>query len=123
VVTGLAYLSDQHVAAASAEHRAALVGGAEALVAMNNAYGPSDTMFALGILLFSLVMLKGVFRRSVAYLGVATFAAAAIGAALKPFVGAAYLWWWALFTAWLVAVALKLYVLGWRDSEDTPASM
>jgi len=111
VVTGLAYLSDQFVAAVSPERRAALVGGAEALAAMNNAYGPSDTMIALGVLLYSLVMLKGVFRRSVAYLGMAVFVAAVIGAALKPVVGAAYLWWWALFVPWIIAVAIKLHTL------------
>lgn len=115
VVTGLVYLSDQYVLTTSVAHRAALVGGAEALVAMNNAYGPSDTMFALGILLYSLLMLKGVFHRYVAYLGVATFVAAVIGAALKPLVGAAYLWWWALFLLWYAGVMIKLYRLGWRE--------
>lgn len=111
MVTGLVYLSDQYVLAATTERRAALAGGAEALVAMNNAYGPSDTMIALGVLLFSLVMFRGLFPRWVAYLGIAVFVAAVVGAALKPVLGAAYLWWWALFVPWIIAVAVKLHRL------------
>lgn len=92
LVTGLVYLSDQYVLAATAERRAALAGGAEALVAMNNAYGPSDTMTALGVLLFSPVMFRGLFPRWVAYPGIAVFVAAVAGAARKPVLGAACPW-------------------------------
>lgn len=118
VVTGLVYLSDQYAAAASAAQRDALVGGAEALVAMNNAYGPSDTMVAVGVLLYSLVMLKGRFHKAVAYFGVATFVAAVVGALLKPVIGAAYLWWWVFFVVRFAAVMVKRYSLGWRADKQ-----
>ncbi len=112
VVNGLVYLSDQYAAAASAERRSALATAAEALVAQNNALGPSETVLAVSVLILSLVMLKGVFHRGVAYLGVATFMAAIVGEALKPVLAIAYLWWWALFMIWFVAVGWKLYRLG-----------
>ena len=77
---------------------------------MNNAYGPSDTLIAVAAFLLSLAMVRGSGPRWVAYLGVATLPAAALGAALKPWLGAAYLWWWLLFVVWLAAVGF--YLLG-----------
>ncbi len=112
-VNGLVYLSDQYVAAETAAAREALIGGAEALVAQMNVYGPSDTLLGVGVLFLSLAMLKGVFSSAVGYLGIATFVASVVGATLKPVVGVAYLWWWLLFIVWLAAVAWKLARLGW----------
>jgi len=60
----------------------------------------------------SLVMPKGVFHKSVAYLGIATFAAAIIALALFPIIGLTYFWWWAVFAIWFIAVGWKLYRLG-----------
>ncbi len=116
VVNGLVYLSDQYVAASTATQRAAFASAAEALVAQNNAYGPSEIILVAGILILSIIMLKGVFHKSIAYLGMATFAAAIIGAALKPVLAIAYLWWWALFMVWFAAVGWKLYRLGTNRS-------
>lgn len=112
VVNGLGYLSGQYGGAASPEYRAALEGGAEALIAMNNAYGPSDALIALGAFFFSLAMLRGGFSRLLAYLGIATLLVSVGGAFLKPVVGAAYLWWWLLFTIWLAWVGFDLWRLG-----------
>ncbi len=111
VVMGLVYLSDQYVAATTAEQRIALATAAEGLVAQNNAFGPSETVFTLGILIISIVMLKGVFHKGVAYLGMLTFAAAIIGEALEPILGIGYFWWWLLFMIWFIAVSWKLYRL------------
>ena len=112
-VNGLVYLSDEYVAAATPEAQAALAGGAEALVAQMNVYGPSDTLLGIAVLFISLAMRKGVFHKSIAYLGIATFAVSVVGASLKPALGVAYLWWWLFFIVWLAAVARKLYQLGW----------
>lgn len=112
-VNGLVYLSDQYVAATDPSARQALVGGAEALVAQMNVYGPSDTLLAISVLFISLVMLRGVFHKAIAYLGIATCAAGVVGATLKPVLGVTYLWWWLLFIVWLGAVAVKLLQLGW----------
>jgi hypothetical protein len=56
-------------------------------------------------------MFRGLFPRWVACLGIAVFVAAVAGAALKPVLGAAYLWWWVLFVPWIIAVAVKLHRL------------
>lgn len=119
VVNGLFYLSDQYVAATDPAQRQALIGGAEALVAQNNVYGTSEAVFAVSILILSLVMLKSTFHRAVAYLGIVTAASALVGAALKPILGIAYLWWWLLFTAWFIAIGFKLYKLGWSRSQES----
>jgi len=83
------------------------------LLAQNNAFNPVyESLFAAGILILSLVMLKGVFPRWVAYLGIATFPACIAAMSLWPLVGLNYFWWWAFFTVWFVAVGLKLLRLG-----------
>ncbi|GIK42943.1 MAG: hypothetical protein BroJett011_67760 [Chloroflexota bacterium] len=112
VLLGLVYLSDQFVAATETQ-RDIFATAAESLIAQNNAFNPLyESLFGVSILILSLVMLKGVFHKSVAYLGVATCAAAFIGLALWPIVGVAYFWWWLLFMVWFIAVGWKLYRLG-----------
>jgi len=112
VLLGLVYLSDQYVAATDAQ-RVVFATAAESLVAQNNAFNPLyESLFGVSILILSLVMLKGVFHKSVAYLGIATCVAAFIGLALWPIVGVAYFWWWLLFFIWFIAVGWKLYRLG-----------
>lgn len=112
VLLGLVYLSDQYVAATDTQ-RVVLATAAEALIAQNNAFNPLyESVFGVSILIFSLVMLKGVFHKSVAYLGIATCVAAFIGLALWPIVGVAYFWWWLFFKIWFIAVGWKLYRLG-----------
>jgi hypothetical protein len=93
VLLGLVYLSDQYIAAPETQ-RAALAAAADALIAQNNAFNPFyEPLFAAGVLILSLVMLKGVFHKGVAYLGIATFAACLIGMALWPFGGASSREW------------------------------
>lgn len=112
VLLGLVYLSDQYVAATDTQ-RVVFATAAESLIAMNNAFNPLyESLFGVSILILSLVMLKGVFHKSVAYLGMATCVAAFIGLALWPIVGVAYFWWWLLFMIWFIAVGWKLYQLG-----------
>ncbi|GAB4538761.1 MAG: hypothetical protein Kow0063_26900 [Anaerolineae bacterium] len=112
VLLGLAYLSDQYVAATDAQ-RVVFVTAAESLIAQNNAFNPLyESLFGVSILILSIVMLKGVFHKSIAYLGIATCFAAFIGLALWPMVGVSYFWWWLLFVIWFVAVGWKLYRLG-----------
>ena len=112
VLLGLVYLSDQYVAATDAQ-RVVFATAAESLVAQNNAFNPLyESLFGVSILILSLVMLKGVFHKSVAYLGIATCVAAFIGLALWPIVGVAYFWWWLLFFIWFIVVGWKLYRLG-----------
>ncbi|MGD2043869.1 MAG: hypothetical protein PVJ28_09495 [Acidimicrobiia bacterium] len=112
VLLGLVYLSDQY-ATAGAARQASLEASAEALIAQNSAFNPIyEALMGVGILFLSLAMLKGVFSRFVAYLGIATSVAAFVGLSLYPIVGLGYFFWWAFFVVWLLAVGWKLYKLG-----------
>jgi fatty acid desaturase len=86
---------------------------AEPLLAINNSFNPLyESVFAVSILILSLTMLKGVFDRKVAYLGVLTSISAFIALLLFPIVGIGYFWWWLLFMVWFIAVGFKLYNMG-----------
>lgn len=112
VLLGTIYLSDKFVTA-SADQQVLLGTAADSLMAINNAFNPLyEPLLAISILFFSLVMLKGVFHKSVAYLGIATCAAAIIGISLWPIVGVGYFWWWIFYLVWFIAVGWKLYQLG-----------
>jgi hypothetical protein len=112
VLLGLVYLSDQYATADTAR-QASLEASAEALIAQNSAFNPIyEALMGLGILFLSLAMLKGVFPRWVAYLGIVTCVAAFVGLSLYPIVGLGYFFWWAFAIAWLLAVGWRLYKLG-----------
>src|SRR6266516_287854 len=68
----LIYLSDQYVAATTAAQRVAFATAAEGHIAVTNAVNSAGILFEVGILIISLVMLKGVFHKGVAYLGIVT---------------------------------------------------
>jgi hypothetical protein len=123
VLLGLVYLSDQYVAATDTQ-RVVFATAAESLIAMNNAFNPLyESLFGISILILSLVMLKGLFHKSVAYLGIATCVAAFIALALWPIVGVAYFWWWLLFIIWFTAAGWKLYSLGSNSLPEANASL
>lgn len=109
---GLLYMSDQYVLSNDTQ-RIALATASESLLAQNTVFNPFyDLVFVTSILIISLVMLKGVFHKSVAYLGIATTAAAIICVVLWPILEIAYFWWWLVFLIWFIAVGWKLYRLG-----------
>ena len=112
VVNGLGWLADRYVEAADPAYRAALSGGAEALVAQNNAYGPSDTIFAVSVGLIAVAMWRGEFPAWVAIAGFATALIGSGAAFFKPMIGIHYLWWWAALLVWLVGTGLTLWRLG-----------
>ena len=86
---------------------------AEALLAINNAFNPLyEFVFAVSILILSLAMLKGVFNKKVAYLGILTSISACVALALFPLINIAYFWWWLLFMIWFVALGLRLIKMG-----------
>jgi hypothetical protein len=111
---GLLYLSDQYVAATSAAQRTSLATAAEGLLAVSNAVNAAGIVTALGILIFSLVMRKGVFARGIAYLGIVTGVLGIVCEALRDVIGAGYLAYGVLLPSWFVAVSWKLYQLA-RD--------
>lgn len=114
---GLVYLSDLDAAATTtAAQHTAYATAAEGLAAVSNAVNAAGIMTALGILLFSLVMLRGVFARGVAYLGIATGALGVVSEALRDLIGPGYYIFGLLLPAWFIAVGWGLYRLGWERS-------
>ncbi|MEJ2287056.1 MAG: hypothetical protein P8Y02_00155 [Deinococcales bacterium] len=112
VLLGLIDLSDKY-AAAPASDASAIATAAMPLIAQNNAFNPMyEGMFAVGILFLSLAMLRGIFPRAIAYLGIATAVSAFLALSLFGVVGVSYFWWWLLFVFWFVAAGWKLIRLG-----------
>lgn len=112
VLLGLAHLGGQY-GTATAERQAELAIAADALIAQNSGFNPVyEALMGVGILMFAVVMLRGVFPRWMGILGVVTFAASILGVSLYPVVGLNYFLWWVVFIVWFLAVGWKLYFLG-----------
>ncbi len=109
---GLVYLSDEYMAATTAAQHAAFATAAEGLIAVTNAVSAAGILTAHGILILSLVMLKGVFPKGVAYLGIVTGALGIVSEALRPIIGPGYIVYGLLLPIWFIAVGWKLYRLG-----------
>jgi len=110
-VPALVYLSDQYVAATSEVQRAAFAAAAEGFIAQNTIPTAIGILETIGILILALVMLKGVFPRWVAYLGIATGASGIVCEALKPVLGMGYIVYGLLLFVWLVVIGWELYRL------------
>ena len=104
---GLVYLSDHYVAATTAAQRAAFATAAEGLIAVSN------TVNAAGILT-AISMLKGVFHKGVAYLGIVTGVLGIVSEAFRDILGPGYYVYGLLLPIWFLAVGWKLYRLA-RD--------
>jgi hypothetical protein len=111
---GLVSLSDQYMAATTETQRLALATAADGLVATSNAVNAAGILTALGILILSLVMLQGVFRRGIANLGILTGTLGIVSEALRDVIGPAYLVYGLLLPLWFLAVCWALYRLGTR---------
>jgi hypothetical protein len=118
---GLVYLSDHYVAATTAAQRTALTTAAEGLIAVSNAVNAAGILTALGILILSLVMLKGIFHKSVAYLGIVTGALGIVSEALRDILGPGYIVYGLLLPIWFLAIGWKLYRLGASSSHSRVA--
>ncbi len=112
----LVYLSDQYAGATTDEQRAAFATAAEGFIAQNNIPSPPGILTAIGILVISLVMLRGVFHKGIAYLGIATGAIGIISESLRPLLGLGYIGYGLLLPTWFFAVGWKLYRLGASSS-------
>lgn len=108
---GLLYLGDQYAAATTDAQRATLATAAEGLIAVSNTVNAAGILTALGILIVSLVMLKGVFPRSVAYLGIAAGTVGVVSEVLRDAIGAGYFVYGLLLPGWFIAVGWQLYRL------------
>ncbi len=111
LVSGLVSLSGEYTAATTAAQRAAFTTAAEGLIAVYNAMIINGILLAIGILIISFVMLKGVFPKSVAYLGIVTGVVGIFCEIFRPVIGYGYAVYLILYI-WLIAVGWKLYRLG-----------
>ena len=115
----LVYLSDQFMATADPARRAAFATAAETLIAQNRTTVLVGPLTTVGLLIVSIVMLKGVFPRPVAYLGVATGVLGISAEALRMVFEGFYGIYGVLLPVWMGAVGWNLYRLG-RSSEQVP---
>jgi hypothetical protein len=107
----LVYLSDQYMTAATAAQHTAFATAAEVFIAWNNITYAAGILAPVGILITSLVMLKGVFPKGVAYLGIATGVLGIVSEALRPIIGPGYFVYGLLLPTWFLVVGWKLYRL------------
>ncbi len=112
----LVYLSDQYAAASDPGQRAALAAAAEGLIAINRTPTAVGVLTTVGMLIVSLVMLRGVFAGWVAYLGIATGLLGIASEALRPVIEGGYGVYGVLLLVWVGAV-------GWRLSRRATEMM
>ena len=124
---GLVNLSDNYMVAVTDAQRAVFANAAEWAIAFNNSVSASGidvimTSGAIGVLILSFLMLKGVFQKGIAVLGIIAGVLGIISAfgvfisplPVTPQLGIGYTLYAFILTIWLVAVGIKLYKLG-RD--------
>jgi hypothetical protein len=108
----LVSLGDQYMAATTAAQHTAFATAAEVFIAENNITGAVGILTPVGVLILSLVMLKGVFHKGVAYLGIVTGVLGIISEALRPIIGPAYAVYGVLILIWFIVIGWNLYRLG-----------
>ena len=109
---GMVVLGDRYASAATEPERAAAVAGAELLLALNDL--PAiilGVLQTLGILLLAALMVRGVFPKGLAWLGVVTGVVGVAAEAFRPWLGWAY--------AVYGLVALRLADRGGRRALET----
>ncbi|HET7476262.1 MAG TPA: DUF4386 domain-containing protein [Dermatophilaceae bacterium] len=115
----LVYLSDQFMATADPARRAVFTTAAETLIAQNRTAVVVGPLTTVGLLIVSMVMLKGVFPRAVAYLGIAVGVLGIASEALRFVFEGAYGVYGVLLLVWMGAVGSTLVRLG-RRSQPLP---
>jgi hypothetical protein len=95
---------------------------ADGLLAQGNSVSVGGILFALGVLVISLAMLKGVFHLAVAAIGIVSGVMGIVCESLRPVMGS----WYGLYgilMLWLLGVAWKLYRLSSTGrAQDMPAA-
>jgi hypothetical protein len=115
----LVYLSDRYAATGDAAQRAAYAAAAEGFIAQNIIPTAVGILEPVGILILALVMLRGVFHRGIALLGIVTGTIGTFSEALRPLLGIGYLAYGLLLFAWFIALGRALYRLA--EVADTAA--
>lgn len=114
----LVYLSDRYTGAADDAARLRYATAAEAIVAENNTPGVVGILSGLGILLISVVMLKGSLPRPLALLGIATGGLGFAAEVLRHAVPEVYAGYGLLMWVWFVAVGVALIRLAGRTDPE-----
>lgn len=104
-------LSDHYMTAATGAQRIPFVAGAEVLIALNDLPAAIGVLQAIGVLLISVLMLRGTLRLGLARLGVLTGAVGIASELLRPLLGWAYATYGILLFAWLGWLAVALWRL------------
>lgn len=112
-------LSDRYAAATTMIDRASLVAGAEILDVLNDIPAAIGVLQTLGILLIALLMLRGTFRKSLAWLGVATGVVGIASELLRPILGGVYAVYGLLLFVWIAWVSVELWQLARNTSSAT----
>jgi hypothetical protein len=107
----MAVLSDKYAAATTSTDQATFVAGAEVLIALNDVPAVIGALQTLGILLISLLMLKGSTWKGLAWLGVVTGGVGLVSEALRPVLGWAYAFYGVLLFVWLIWTGFALWRL------------
>jgi Domain of unknown function (DUF4386) len=110
---GLVPLADQYASAATTAQQAAIATTADGLIAQINAVSLGGVLYAIGVLVVSVAMLKGIFHWSAAYLGIATGVVGVVCECLRPVIGAGY-GVYGIMLIWLLVVGWQLWRLGGR---------
>jgi hypothetical protein len=109
------------MATANPARRAAFATAAETLIAQNRTTMVAGPLTTVGLLIVSIVMLKGVFPKAVAYLGVATGVLGISAEALRMVFEGFYSIYGVLLPIWMGAVGWNLYRLR-RSSGQVPVA-
>jgi hypothetical protein len=107
----LVFLSDQYSASGDPAQRVAFAAAAEGLIAVNRTPTAVGVLTTVGMLIASLVMLRGVFPSWVAYLGIATGFLGVASEALRPVIEGGYGVYGVLLLVWMSAVGWRLFHL------------
>jgi hypothetical protein len=119
----LVYLSDQYAGTGDSAQRSVFAAAAEGLIALNRTPTAVGVLTTVGTLIVSLVMLRGVFPRWVAYLGIANGVLGIASEALRPVIEGGYAVYGLLMLVWMGAVAWQLFCLGQDRALAPPASV
>jgi hypothetical protein len=116
---GLVVLGDRYATATSDDERVLVLAGAELLLALNDLPATVlGVLQTLGILLLAGLMLRGVFPRGLAWLGVATGGIGLVAEALRPWLGWGYAVYGLVLFAWLVWLAAALWRISGGPAEE-----
>ncbi len=104
----LVALSDKYAATTTDAQRAIFSTAAEAINTERTAFRAGPVMGGIGLIIISIVMMKGVFHKGIGYLGIAT----GLVLLLASLLGFFFIIFTVLLAVWSIAVGSKLYKLG-----------